>query len=73
MITAKQSKMARVALNWTISDLAQKAGVGRATVARFELGNAVAADSTVKIQGAFEAANAAFSAADDRVSVTVPK
>ena len=73
MITAKQSRMARVALNWTTSDLAQKAGVGRATVARFELGNSVATESAGKMQTALETAGATFSASDDRVSVSIPK
>lgn len=73
MITAKQSRMARVALNWTTSDLAQKAGVGRATVARLELGNAVAGDSAAKVQAAFEAAGAAFGNDGNRVLVSVPK
>lgn len=72
MITAKQSRMARVALNWTTSDLAQRAGIGRATVARFELGNSVAIESAGKMMVAFEAAGATFSAADDRVTVSVP-
>ena len=73
MITAKQSRMARVALNWTTSDLAQKAGVGRATVARLELGNAVAEDSAAKVQAAFEAAGAEFGDDGNRVLVSVPK
>jgi transcriptional regulator with XRE-family HTH domain len=73
MITAKQSRMARVALNWTTSDLAQKAGVGRATVARLELGNAVAEDSAAKVQAALEAAGAAFGDDGNRVLVSVPK
>ena len=73
MITAKQSRMARVALNWTTSELAEYAGVGRATVARFELGNAVADESAARVRVAFEAAGATFSASGDRVSVSVPK
>lgn len=73
MITAKQSRMARVALNWTTSDLAQKAGVGRATVARLELGNAVAQESAEKVQAAFERSGAIFGDDGDRVLVSVPK
>ncbi len=38
MIDPVQSKMARAALGWSIRDLAQKAGVGVATVTRFENG-----------------------------------
>lgn len=73
MITAVQSRMARVALNCTTSDLAKKAGVGRATVARFELGNSVADETTAKLQTALEAAGATFDNSGDRVSVSVPK
>ena len=36
MMTPMQSKMARVALGWSTSDLADKAQVGKATVSRFE-------------------------------------
>jgi transcriptional regulator with XRE-family HTH domain len=36
MITPVQSKMARVALGWTTSDLAEKAQVSAVTVNRFE-------------------------------------
>lgn len=73
MITATQSKMARVALNWTTSDLAQNAGVGRATVARLELGQPIAETTMAKIRGALEAGGAIFSATDDRVTVSAPR
>lgn len=72
MFTAKQSRMARVALNWTTSDLAERAGFGRATVARFEGGHNLAEASISAMQTALEAAGASFSAADDRVAVSVP-
>jgi transcriptional regulator with XRE-family HTH domain len=36
MISAIQSKMARAALGWSIREAAAKAGLGVATVARFE-------------------------------------
>jgi transcriptional regulator with XRE-family HTH domain len=38
MISAIQSKMARAALGWSIREAAAKAGLGVATVARFEAG-----------------------------------
>ncbi|MGB5076455.1 MAG: helix-turn-helix transcriptional regulator [Sphingorhabdus sp.] len=72
MITAKQSRMARVALDWTTTDLALQAGVGRATVARFELGQPVADESVAKIRNAMEASGVAFSSTHDRVTVTAP-
>jgi transcriptional regulator with XRE-family HTH domain len=48
--------MARAALGWRGADLAAKAGVGTATVARFELGNPVASDSLRLMMDAFEQA-----------------
>lgn len=52
--------MARAALRWSAADLASKAGVGYATVARYEAGG-VAADSTVKaLATALEAGGVEF-------------
>lgn len=36
MIAPFQSRMARAALNWTVKDLAERARVGEATIARYE-------------------------------------
>lgn len=52
--------MGRAALKWTISDLATCASVGRATVARFELGEPVQGESVAKIRKAMEAAGVRF-------------
>lgn len=52
--------MARAALKWTLSDLADAAGVGRATAARFELGEAVAPASIAAMRSACEAAGVVF-------------
>lgn len=68
-----QSKMARVALKWTTDDLAEKAGVGRMTVARFERGDSVAAESVEKMRKALADAGADFSRRAGRVGVTVPE
>lgn len=48
--------MARAALGWSLTDLAVGAGLGRATVARFELGEAVADTSVSAMSAALEAA-----------------
>ena len=50
-----QSKMARAALGWSLSDLAANANVGRATVARFELGEGVHPGTVEKLKATFEA------------------
>jgi predicted transcriptional regulator len=46
--------MARAALKWSISDLAEAAEVGRATVARFELGQPVEAEKAAAMRDAME-------------------
>lgn len=55
-----QSRMARAALKWSLSDLADAAGVGRATAARFELGETVAPASVAAMRSACEAAGVSF-------------
>ena len=46
--------MARAALNWTIAELAQAAGVGRASVARLEIGEPVGLKLVSSIRQALE-------------------
>jgi len=72
-MTPKQSRMARSGLSWRASDLASAAGVGTATVARFELGETVAADSVEKMRKALADAGADFTRRTGRVGVTVPE
>jgi transcriptional regulator with XRE-family HTH domain len=60
-MTPTQCKMARVALDWTLQDLANAAQVGLATVNRFEIQQAVPRRATLAaIQRAFEAAGVRF-------------
>jgi len=49
----EQSKMARAALGWSLTRLATEAGIGRATAARFELGETVQLDSIAAMERAF--------------------
>lgn len=72
-MNAKQSRMARSGLGWRASDLAAAAGVGTATVARFELGETVAPESIDKMRAALAGAGADFSHKAGRVGVTVPE
>lgn len=66
--------MARAALKWSLSDLAIKAGVGRATVARFELGDGVTGSDVIeKMRKALADAGADFTRRAGRVGVTVPE
>ena len=70
---AKQCKMARAGLGWRAKDLAAAAGVGSATVARFELGKSIADDSRDKLEKALCDAGAQFSRRPARTGVTVPE
>jgi transcriptional regulator with XRE-family HTH domain len=61
MMTSTQCKMARVALGWTLQDLADAAQVGLATVNRFETQQAVPRRATLAaIERALEAAGIEF-------------
>jgi transcriptional regulator with XRE-family HTH domain len=47
--------MARAALNWTVRDLADRAGVSHDTIVRIEGGDQTLKDSTIaKVRAAFE-------------------
>ncbi len=70
---ARQCKMARVGLGWTAHDLADSAGVGYATVARFESGGVVNGASLGRIVAALEGAGAVLSNDRGRVGVAVPE
>lgn len=50
--------MARALLRWSLTDLATAANVGRATAARFELGEGVGDAPLAAMQGALELAGA---------------
>lgn len=45
--------MARAGLGWSLTQMAKEAGIGRATAARFELGEPVQAESVTAIRSAF--------------------
>lgn len=59
-LTPDQSRMARAGLKWTLDDLAAATGLGRATIARFELGQAVNPESIAAIREAFESKRVTF-------------
>lgn len=72
-MNATQCRMARAALGWRAQDLAERAGVGYATVARFETGAATGADTLAKLEKALTDAGAQFLQRSGRVGVTVPE
>lgn len=60
-ITSEQSRAARALLNWQQLDLADAAGVGEATVTRFERGSHnTTAQTVAKIRKALEKAGILF-------------
>lgn len=52
--------MARANLKWTLTDLAEATQLGRATLAYFELGQAVSAETASAIRATFEAKRVTF-------------
>ncbi|MEN2787988.1 multiprotein-bridging factor 1 family protein [Sphingomonas qilianensis] len=60
MITIEQCRAARALLDWSAEILAKSAGVGVATVRRYESGMSVAAGSLSAIEDAFSAAGVTF-------------
>jgi len=53
-------RMARAALNWTLSDLEKKTGVSRNTISRFESGQDILAGSLQKLEDAVTDAGILF-------------
>lgn len=65
--------MARNGLDLSGRELATLAGVGYATLARFEAGANIADDTRAKLEGALAGAGAQFSRRPGRLGVTVPE
>ncbi len=53
-MNATQSRMARAALDWSLSQAAEASRLGRATLARFELDQQVSDESIAKLRAAYE-------------------
>lgn len=64
--------MARAGLDWSIGDLANKAGVGDTIVTRFETEGTVKPEDLGRLFDALELGGAIFIAEDGRLGVTVP-
>jgi DNA-binding XRE family transcriptional regulator len=65
VVKPAQVKMARAALDWSLEDLAQKAGVHRNTISNFETGKFAGDPETLrKLQRALEAAGVEFTNGD---------
>lgn len=71
-MNARQCKMARDGLGLTGRDLAALAGVPYATLARFEAGSSIRADTVAKLADTLAAQGAQFIYGADRYGVAVP-
>jgi len=60
MVTSAQIRAARALLNWTVRDLADKAGVHRNTVTRIETEATGVGHAVASIRAALEAAGVEF-------------
>ena len=63
-MTPVQSQMARAALGWGVRELAERAGMDKATVVRFEAGESVLLDTAEKIEAALVSEGIEFKRAD---------
>ena len=64
--------MARASIGWSRGKLAEVAGIGVATVVRFEAGSAVASDTITAIEGALTREGVAFVASGKFAGAVVP-
>lgn len=56
MLTRDQVRMARAAVQWTVEELARKAGVNPRTIHRYEHGENATIETLEKIKAAFDGA-----------------
>lgn len=68
-----QCRMARAALDWTLTDLAARSGVARRTVAKFETGGNVLPEKVEALRQCFVAQGVEFINGGKRHGVTVPR
>ena len=60
-VTSAQIRMARAALNWTVRDLAEEAGLHRNTISNIETGRYVGDSTTIKaMEAVFRRAGVEF-------------
>lgn len=60
MLTRKQVKMARAALDWSVRELAKRAGVTANTISRYENGSDALNETLMKLRRVFEAEGVVF-------------
>jgi len=60
MMSRTQLRMARAALDWTLKDLAQRAGVNLNTISRYEAGGSMLSHTLERIEMVLRAAGIGF-------------
>ena len=71
MITPEASRAARGLLNWSLKDLAEKAGVAFTTISQFENGRPSYETTAAKIAAAFEAEGVELTTDADRTGAVL--
>ncbi len=71
-MTPTQCRMARAAIKWSAADLAAAAGLGYASVARFELGETMRPETINAMRAAFEAKRVRFLMTGQYAGAVVP-
>ena len=66
MILPAHVRMARAVLNWSVRDLAERAGVNKNTVSRYETGHEIMSSSLMSIEKVLKEAGIVFFE-DDKV------
>ena len=70
LMNRTQCRMARAALEWSGVDLAKASGVSARTVAKFELGESVSADTVEALRSAFAREGIEFHSGEARLGVS---
>jgi transcriptional regulator with XRE-family HTH domain len=68
-----QCKMARAGLRWSLDDLAAASGISRRTVAKFEGGGKVSAESVETLRATLVKQGVEFANGGKRMGVSVPR
>lgn len=71
MLTPEASRAGRALLNWSLKELAEKAGVSFTTISQFENGRPSYGSTAAKIVAAFEAHGVEVIADDDRTGAVL--
>ncbi len=66
-----QCRMARAGLAWSVAELAERSGVAKRTIARFEAGEAISLEKAEALRGALVQGGAMFVDVGGRAAVAL--